>query len=152
MQVFCSLPVDGKDQGSLLNDLARNNISVTYKISSLVDLNRVNKLVTLSKINKNYVTLYIDCSLASSQLINDCCESGFCSFVITSWRGFDIKSVVSSLKLDGLSIALEILDSDDLAGIELARLGVNRSFLSGHEAGGVVGSVNILMLFHKVHQ
>lgn len=152
MQVFCSLPVDGKDQASLLNELARNNISVTYKITSLVDLNRVNKLITLSKISKNYVTLCIDCSLASSQLINDCCENGFCSFVITSWRGFDIKSVVSSLKLDGLSIALEILDSDDLAGIELARLGVNSLFLKGHEAGGIVGSEHIHMLFHKVHQ
>lgn len=152
MQVFCSLPVDGKDQASLLNELAKNNISVTYKITSLVELNRVNKLVTLSKISKDSVTLYIDCSLASSQLVKDCCKSGFYSFVITSWRGFDIKSIVSSLELDGLSIALEILDSDDLAGIELPRLGVNRLFLKGHEAGGIVGSEHIHMLFHKVNQ
>jgi len=152
MQVFCSLPVDGKNQGSLLNDLARNDISVTYKITSIADVIRVDKLATLSQICKSTITLYIDCSLISSQIFEYCVVRGFCSFVITSWRGFDIEGVIKGMRFNGVSIGLEILDSDDLAGIDLSHLGVNRLFLKGHEAGGIVGSEHIHMLFHKINQ
>ena len=150
MQVYCSLPLEST-KPRLLRGLANRDIHAVFTLYDEEDLDKLVKLVDLSQISFDLITIRLSYCLYSSNrpFAEKCIQSGLCNFLFIKWLGHDIANFPSGYPDESSSFGFEILNSSEIHELHLASVSFDFLLLKGHEAGGVVGGEHIHLLFHS---
>ena len=153
MQVYCSLPLDST-KPRLLRGLANRDIHAVFTLYDEGDLDKLVKLVDLSQISFDLITIRLSYCLYSSNrpFAEKCIQSGICNFLFIKWLGHDIANFPSGCPDKSSSFGFEILNSSEIHELHLASVSFDFLVLKGHEAGGVVGGEHIHLLYHSSYR
>ena len=150
MKVYCSLPLYSS-QPRLLKCLASRGIYTVFSLYQLKDVEQLTKLLDLSQVAPSAVVVRVGYSLFNSNasLANKLTSIGILNLIFTDWLGCELTAFPVGSNDNNLSIGFEILNSSEIHVLLESKVSFDFVLLKGHEAGGVVGSEHIHLLFHS---